>query len=184
MILATYATDMTRKTGKPSLPDEQRERVLGAMRRIREERFDGKGGVTRMAEALGVSQPLVSQATMPGTSYRPGFDLAQRVAKLLGQDVWELLGISGPGVDHDEYPERAKAIRAARLLGMDPRAIEKVRLAPGSKSDVDRSSWEWFREIEYAQMGRERVGVRIDVEPSEAPTRPPADARRRRPGRA
>lgn len=97
MILATYATDMTRKTGKPSLPDEQRDRVLGAMRRIREERFDGKGGVTRMAEALGVSQPLVSQATMPGTSYRPGFDLAQRVARLLGQDVWELLGISGPG---------------------------------------------------------------------------------------
>jgi hypothetical protein len=62
----------------------------------------------------------------------------------------------------DPYPERAKALAAAKLLGFDPRDIELVRSIPGFKSDTDLSAVDWHARVIRARDERlddERDGL-------------------------
>jgi hypothetical protein len=64
--------------------------------------------------------------------------------------------------ESDPYPERAKALAAAKLLGFDPRDIALVRAIPGFKSDTDLSAADWHGRVIRARDERlddERDGL-------------------------
>jgi transcriptional regulator with XRE-family HTH domain len=64
--------------------------------------------------------------------------------------------------ESDPYPERAKALAAAKLLGFDPRDIALVRAIPGFKSDTDLSAADWHARVIRARDERlddERDGL-------------------------
>lgn len=185
MTLAAYHVQVPAKPGRPSLPSDAVERVRAAMKRLRDERYEGN--VTKLGKALGISQSAVSQLLADVPKNRPSFATTDAVARLLGVSVHELL--SGPAeavvVEPDVYPNRARAVAAARLLGKDERAIERVRQIPGSKSDEDRPVGKWFERIEAEETmleepGRLPAGARV-LNPAGGPLpAPPPRGRRAR----
>ena len=82
-----------RRGGAPGLPEEQSDRVRSQMEKMCERPpFSGRGGRTRLAKALGLSQPRVSQI-LDNKSGREmvSLETAQAVAKLQNIDLDDLL---------------------------------------------------------------------------------------------
>lgn len=155
------------------LSSGQNRRLREAMKRARDELFGGS--VTALATALERKQPSISDFinNRGGAS----FETARRFAVLVHQNVTELIGPADDDPDvppppvleivrDDRYPSRAKAAQAARLLGLDERAIADV-LGVALDADEDPGERYWFKLIErrheelndpFAKRGR--LGVR------------------------
>jgi hypothetical protein len=179
-MLGAYTLDVASHRGQgraSGLTSAQQERVRIVMRQLRAERYAERGGVRRMAADLGVSTAAVSGATSDPSMYRPGFELALAVANLLGVNVIDLLGIDDEPPDPGGYRNRARAVRAARLLDVREDAIERVRAWPGSKNDVDRPALNWLKmmllEAEMLDQPKAPRGESLNPPKIPLPPRPP-----------
>ncbi|HEV8462111.1 MAG TPA: helix-turn-helix transcriptional regulator [Gaiellaceae bacterium] len=174
---------MSRRAGRPSLPDEDAERIRSELQRTRDEKF--AGNATRLAKALGMSQSGVTQII--NRRNRPSTETAVALAQLLGVEVWQLMYGKTSGaaltitLDTDIYPNRARAIAAARLLRRSEAAIARVQQRPGAKSDEDRPVDAWFHliEVEEASIDEPRQFKGTVLNPSVAML-PPAPPRGRK----
>lgn len=125
--------------GRPTLTDDEAARVRAALRRLLHDRSDNQ---SELARDMKLSQPSISNILSDRT--KPSLDTAKRTAYLLGMSVWELLGSVQLGeVDEvDEHqPERSRAEAAARLLGIDARAITIVRARFATHVDMPARQW-------------------------------------------
>lgn len=132
-------------------PDEN-ERLRQRMKQALETRFKN---VTELATAIGRSQPSTSDFLngKGGAS----IETARRFAGIVKIPVWEILGETvgpkeaptrGAVVEYDDqFPNRAHAIMAARLLKIPERAIEPIQSARYANwTDVEPMGW--FEEIQ------------------------------------
>ncbi len=162
------------RPGKPGLTDKEADLVRSALRRLKAERYEDND--TKLGEALGVTQSAVSQMWAKN---KPSFQTAERAADLLGLPVMELLGKAGRSVEPlDPYPNRARAIQAAKLLGFDEADIARVQGHPGFKAEDDPPPLLWFKRIERARD--ERLDPLADRLRGGSPLKPEALPRRRR----
>lgn len=125
--------------GRPTLTDDEAERVRAALRRLLQDR---NGNQSALARDLKLAQPSISNILSDRT--KASLDTAKRTAYLLGMSVWELLGSAQLGEmdEVDEHqPERSRAEAAARLLGIDARAVAIVRERFASKPDMTSRQW-------------------------------------------
>lgn len=104
--------------GRPALDEAQAERVVAAMRRLRDDRFDGNG--SELARKLGLTPSAVSQAFSRKTT--PSYPTAVFVARLLGTTVEALLS----GTEDMRLPNRSIAARIALDGGVDPDGVSEV----------------------------------------------------------
>lgn len=143
-------------SGAADLSPGQNKRLRDAMQRLMNE--DARyGNKSRLAAALGRKQPSISDFLNGRTG--ASHETAERLARLMQVDVRELLGereAASPPVPEDElvyehddrYPNRGRAIAAARLLRKDERAIASVGdVLPAADMPVQ---W-WFRRIELIE---------------------------------
>lgn len=144
------------KVGRPTyLPDEA-ERVRAAAAKLLHERFDGVNAA--LGRELGITGQAVGKIV--GGSGGPSTLTVERIAAMTGVTVDELLGrppasARAPGgervvVPVDRYPNRVRAITAARALGYSDEAIERVQSLALSRDD-DPSPREWLRRIEVEE---------------------------------
>lgn len=175
MGLAAYNSGVPRRPGRPSLPADEAARVKDALKRLRDESYGGNA--TKLGEALGMSQSGVSQIINGKNT--PSFETAKELAKAIGVDVWALLGREEEIIvlDKDIYPNRARAIAAAKLLHMSENSIARVRDRPGAKSDEDRPARSWFRliqaEHEMAEEAPRAIGTALNPSVADLPPAPP-----------
>lgn len=163
---ARYRRSMA-TSGRPSLADQSAKRVVEKMRELLNS-AEFLGNKTKLAKALGISQPSVSNLLLEKNS--PAFETAERVAELAKMDVWELLGTKKPAgervVEYDErYPNLQAAITFARADGIAEKAIERVRSEAYSMNE-DPHPRVWLRRIEDEAIAvrREELGLAQDVE--------------------
>jgi transcriptional regulator with XRE-family HTH domain len=98
------------KRGRPSLEPEQAQRVLDALNELLRGKFGGNASA--LGRELTMSQSAVSQLVSGKNA--PSFSTAERVAKVLGKSVLELLeGAPRPEVDRDLLAQK----RVAGLKG-------------------------------------------------------------------
>lgn len=123
---------------RPTLSASQAQRVLDAMRRLKDDRF--KGSVSELARALGRRQPSVTQ--LLAGKHGPSYQTAVVVAKLLGITVWQLFGEAAldPLVLAIERPNLAAAIELSgdKISGG---ARERVLAAARFLPDLPLSAW-------------------------------------------
>jgi transcriptional regulator with XRE-family HTH domain len=122
-----------------SLAGEEAERVRDAIRRL----VSSAGTQTAAAKQLSVTQQTISDV-LKGKA--PGVALARRVAEALGVPLDALLAGTAQTervVRDERYPNRTRAIRAARELGLSEDAIETVATM-ALKSAVDPAPEEWL----------------------------------------
>lgn len=81
---------MKKRPGRPGLAPGQARRVRAAIRTLLRDVY--KGNQTKLADALGLTPPTISQILSEKNN--PSFDTASRVARETGQDVGALLGAS------------------------------------------------------------------------------------------
>ncbi len=127
--------------GRPSLKKEQADRVVAAMRRLLTERYDNNK--TRLAAALGRSQPSISDLLHPqGVKGRPSYETAERVAKLVGVSVAELMG-GESAREHEGAAPRPNLDAALRQLGplATTEATASVRRAAKHLPDLAVGTW-------------------------------------------
>lgn len=132
------------------LTSGQNRRLREAMKRLRDEAYDGS--VTALATALKRKQPSLSDFLngRGGAS----FETARRFAALVNRNVEDVLGpadedpdASPPAVEivrDDRYASRPRAAQAARLLGLSEQAISSV-LSIALDADRDPGTEYWFR---------------------------------------
>lgn len=126
--------------GRPSLRKDQADRVIAAMRELLRQRFDGNK--TALASALGRSQPTVSNLLHPsGAKDRPSYETAERVARLLGMPVSDLLG--GSPEEGDILEHRPNLEAALHQLGtmVRPGARSTVLRVAAALPDLATSTW-------------------------------------------
>ncbi len=113
------------------------------------------GNQTRLAPDLDVEQPTIS-AFLSSKRQGTSLHVVQRMAELLGRDVRDVLGIPRSPAeakldDGDPKPNRARAIHAAQLLGLEEDDVADVRRQspPGDPLPL----W-WFRQIWHQHEAR------------------------------
>lgn len=124
-----------------------------------EEDAGGRGAQTRVGKALGVSQQHVSRIIAQGSIEPIGWRIARSVARIakrserVTESMKQALDRVVGGLPEEEqvvrddrYPNRARAIAAARSLGIDESAIAQVASVV-LKSAVDPSPDDWFEMI-------------------------------------
>jgi hypothetical protein len=126
-----------------------REAVIAEIEAMVEEGGGQRGGQTVAAGKIGVSPQAVSQAVRLGIF---GASVVEGVLKARKIDLWDLVrrhrGGAAVEVEEDaSFPDRARAIAAAKLLGVSPAAIEKVRSFPGWKDGRPTTERTWFNRI-------------------------------------
>lgn len=77
---------MVKKTGGKSLPTEERDRVVGMLREIRDAYFDGS--VSKMAKAFGMAQPTISEVLNGNAG--PGQKLLKAMSKYTTQPLIQI----------------------------------------------------------------------------------------------
>lgn len=96
-----------RSPGRPGLAPQAASRVRELVEEmLSREPYIGRGGVTRLAEAIGISQPALTQIRQGG-GVSP--DTAVAVARLAGVDPRDLLGGAYVGVAIDTKFPRLEA---------------------------------------------------------------------------
>jgi len=148
------------------LTPEQNERARSWLLELLAQHKDSQGDVAKL---LGVSPPTVSRLRSGtlGTSVR----VIQRMAKLLGRDVGEVLDpASAPALrviaPDARYPSSFAAQRAALVMGCAPEDIRAAIRSHGVDDDPGDSYW-------IAEFVRERDRRRRrELTPSASPTLP------------
>jgi transcriptional regulator with XRE-family HTH domain len=126
-----------RRPGHPTLEPERAKRVVDALRRLYQERFNENG--TALAKALKRSQSAVSQLFAGRNA--PSYETARRVAALIGLSVSELLGEGAPTSGHPR-PNLVEALEYVRAKGRaSEETIRDVRTAARHLPDVDVPVW-------------------------------------------
>jgi len=125
--------------GRPTLPMNEAKRVLEAVEKLLE-RFGGRetrGSVTRLAGALGVAQPMVSQ-WLSGTS-SPGVENLDSIARLLETTEYRIrkgtladLETCLDYFESDRWPDRVKSVARRLASAM---ADEGKTMSPKSWED-------------------------------------------------
>lgn len=150
-------------TGRPSLEDHEAERIREAIRELlRRPKYDGN--MTALGDDLQVSQPALSQILSGKNT--PSLPTARRVAKLLGVEIWVLLGDVGADVPRRvveldrRYPSQDIAAEIFRRdgpsLGFDDALIEQaIAEAAVAVHDLpaDATPLRWFEHLKQVAGG-------------------------------
>jgi transcriptional regulator with XRE-family HTH domain len=124
--------------GRPTITDEEAERVRAEMRRLRDERYDRNEAA--LGRALGFTQSAVWQVL--NHRNKPSLRMVRAVAKVLGVQPMELLDGARPPETDERYPPRERAI--ARLRGLLPTEVEET-VRSMRFSGEGPSETEWIR---------------------------------------
>lgn len=121
------------KATKGGLTPEQSARVREAIKERLLPKFENPSA---LAVALDAEQSTIWRFLNKegGTS----INVAARAADLLGEDLYDLLGLKrGPRLvdPNDDQPNRPKALAILREIGVRPRALELLRQHAGAQSD-------------------------------------------------
>lgn len=147
-----------------TLPREEIEAVRNLLRKVLQEDFAGKQ--LDMAKVIHLSQGYISDICAEGSTKTFGTKVPRALKTYLGWTFDEVLrGQQDPGrqgrgrkggdvvelfADHDErYPNRIRALRAARELGYDPKAIEYVRSIALDADEDPEPEW-WLEQMRAA----------------------------------
>lgn len=168
------------KAGKPSMPDDEAERVRTVMRSLVEER---KYTRTGLAVALGISQPRVSQIL--GGLGKPGYETASKVAEFAGlpDQFWKARVAAVMSAREREWLEML-----LRAMGYSAELAHETAVATAYQHDPLRFTPEKIVAAAL-EIARRRNATTLDPEATEAsvgtpepPDRPePPKPRRRRP---
>ncbi len=161
---------MAGKTGRPTLPKDQRERVRAVLEELRHEKFDDNQAA--LARALDIKPPSLF-TIMQGTG-APALPTLEKIAELRGVDLDTLLGKTpkpSPAaptrfIEIDgRYPNLAKAVAMARIGEVREAAVERVASSL-KDSEQDLPVFEWLDEIRSAErkVRREELQLAQDVE--------------------
>lgn len=151
---------MPTKSGRPSLEEDEAERVRDALRRaLALPRFDGNK--TKLGEVLDMSQSAIGQILSGKNA--PSLQTARAVAKVIGEDVWALLGdrpapvVRQVEVREDRYPTRAFVLAGAEATmehgGWLMEDIERVR-SMALEYPGDPGADFWMRQLYGARDDR------------------------------
>jgi transcriptional regulator with XRE-family HTH domain len=129
-------------SGRPELRPDRAERVREALRGLLRDRFDEN--VTALAKALRRSQSGVSQILAGKND--PSFETAERVARLLGVTVQELLeegtGVGARSALLSSRPNLREALDWVTSRGKaTEEAVQAVLAAAGHLPDLEASTW-------------------------------------------
>jgi transcriptional regulator with XRE-family HTH domain len=117
--------------------DEQLERLRDLAERVRLSRGWSQA---QMAAQLGIKQPTYSKFILgDGISG----ETARALADLAGESLVHLLDV-GRNHDHDAYPNRARALQAAKLVGLSDYAIERLQALEVQDGQPEPSALAWF----------------------------------------
>lgn len=147
------------------------ERIAAYLRHEIVEWTKAGGTVIALAKAVGVSGPYISQlragqrgvglGAMQGFADHWGITLAQLEERAAAWAKANPSALPETRIELDDrYPNRARAVKAAELLGVPRAAIDDV-LSIKMKSDVDLSPSDWLDEIRSSERRLAR-GLRVD----------------------
>lgn len=176
-----------------SLPCMDRRAVTSYLRHEVEEWIRSGRTITDLAKAVGVAGPSISQLRSGRNG--AGLSMIGGFARVLGISMDELVARAAAHaqehplppvaqtqvVRDDRYPNRAKALQAAELLGYSAEA-RAVVAGMALRSSVDPSPDEWLDEVRREDR-RLRLGIGQPAAPT-AEEQAEAEARTKPPGAA
>lgn len=129
------------------------ERARGLVAQLLETRFAGYGGQTRLAKAIGISQPSLSNIRQGGGISR---DTAYRIARVAGVDPEALIGSSSVATSAStRYPNLE--ICVAYHDGEDRWTHATISAARSSLWPSDASPKEWASRLDELEAAMSSV---------------------------
>lgn len=133
-----------------ALTAEQDERVRDLLREL----VAKDGSQSKTAKRIGYNQAVLSAYL--GGKHRAGLPFALAIIEASGLQIWDVLDVPAPPlpVEPDRYPNRGKAVVAARVVELSGDAIAVVQALSLREGEADPPARWWLEQILRAEDAR------------------------------